>query len=65
VAVAFSITLSFANQEKQAIEAALIHRALEIAKTDVRAAGGKKTSGNIVDGSQSLGTWTYTPGAAS
>lgn len=66
MAVSFSITLSFANQDKRHSEVQLIHRALEIAKQDVRAAGGSKSSGNIVDGTfGSLGTWSYTAGAAS
>jgi hypothetical protein len=63
--VSCTVTLSFPNQSTRAIEVALIHRALELAKADVRAAGGSKASGNIVDGAQSLGTWTYTAGAAS
>ena len=52
--------------DKQHQEVALISRALHLAANDVRAAGGKKTSGNIVDtGATVLGTWTYTPQAAS
>jgi hypothetical protein len=44
---------------KQFSEVALIHRALELAALDIRAHGGAKTSGNILDtGAVVLGTWT-------
>jgi hypothetical protein len=32
---------------------------------DVRGAGGKKTSGNILDGATVVGSWVFTPQAAS
>jgi hypothetical protein len=52
--------------DKQHQEVQLIDRALVLAKMDVRSNGGKKTSGNIVtDGAVVIGTWTYTPQAAS
>ena len=39
---------------------------LQLAQQDIRANGGKKTSGNINgDGGVLLGTWTYTPVATS
>jgi hypothetical protein len=51
---------------KQFSEVALIHRALELASIDIRAHGGAKTSGNIIDaGAVVLGTWTYTAQASS
>ena len=47
-------------------EVALISRALHLAAQDVRSAGGKKTSGNIMDtGGVVLGTWTYIAQASS
>ena len=52
--------------DKQHQEAQLISRALQLAQQDIRANGGKKTSGNINgDGGVLLGTWTYTPVATS
>lgn len=52
--------------DKQHQESSIIDRALDLAKTDIRSHGGKRTSGNIVDsGGAVLGTWIYTPVAAS
>jgi hypothetical protein len=52
--------------DKQAQEVALVARALHLAATEIRANGGKKTTGNILDdGAKVLGTWTYTPQATS
>jgi hypothetical protein len=52
--------------DKQHQEVERIHRYLELAAQDLRGAGGKKTSGNIVDtGTTVVGSWTYTPQAAS
>jgi hypothetical protein len=52
--------------DKQHQEVQLIDRALTLAKTDIRSSGGKRTSGNIAtDGGAVIGTWTYTPQAAS
>ena len=52
--------------DKQHQETQLIARALHLAQQDIRANGGKKTSGNINgDGGVLLGTWTYTPAATS
>jgi hypothetical protein len=51
--------------DKQHQEVQLIDRALQLAKTDIRSNGGKKSSGNITgDGAVVLGTWTYTPQAS-
>ena len=51
--------------DKQHQEVQYIDRALQLAKADIRSAGGKKTSGNIVDtGATVIGTWTYTPVAS-
>lgn len=52
--------------DKQHQESQLMARALELAKVDIHANGGKKTSGNILDnGGKVLGTWSYTPVATS
>jgi hypothetical protein len=52
--------------DKQHQEAAIVHRALDLAKQDFRSSGGKKTSGNIInDGATVIGSWTYTPQASS
>jgi hypothetical protein len=52
--------------DRQHQEVQLISRALHLAAQDVRSAGGKKTSGNIVDtGRVVLGSWTYTAVASS
>ena len=52
--------------DKQHQEVALIQRALHQAATEIRANGGKKTAGNILDdGAKVLGNWTYTPVATS
>ena len=53
--------------EKQVQEAQLIHRYLHLAAQDMRSAGGKKTSGNVLDnaGATIVGSWTYTPQAGS
>lgn len=50
----------------RAQELALVGRALELAALDVRSHGGAKTSGNIIDtGATVVGTYVYTPVAAS
>jgi hypothetical protein len=52
--------------DRQHQESQLIARALQLAQQDIRANGGKKTSGNINgDGGVLLGSWTYTPVATS
>jgi hypothetical protein len=52
--------------EKQASGVAAIARALDLAAGDIRRNGGAKTSGNIIaDGGFTVGSWTYTPQAAS
>jgi hypothetical protein len=51
--------------DKQHQEVQLIDRALQLAKQDIRSNGGKKTSGTITDGGVVIGTWTYSPSAAS
>jgi hypothetical protein len=62
-------TLSISNLspalDKQNQEVASIHRYLVLAAQDMRSAGGKKTSGNILDGATVVGSWTLTPQAAS
>ena len=51
--------------DKQHQEVQLIDRALQLAKMDIRSNGGKKTSGTITDAGVTLGTWSYSPSAAS
>jgi hypothetical protein len=52
--------------EKQQQEVALIQRALHLATMDIRGAGGKKTSGNIMDdGAKVIGSWIFVPQASS
>jgi hypothetical protein len=53
--------------EKQHQETERIHKYLELAIQDLRGSGGKVTSKNITDsgGSTVVGSWTYTPQAAS
>jgi hypothetical protein len=52
--------------DKKHQESQLIHRALDLAKTEIRANGGNKVSGNITDdGGKVLGSYIYTPVAAS
>lgn len=48
--------------DKRHQESQLIHRALDLARTEIRANGGNKTSGNITDdGGKVLGSYVYTP----
>jgi hypothetical protein len=52
--------------DKKFQEVQIIARALDLAESSVRGAGGQATSGNINgDGGILLGTWTYTPQASS
>jgi hypothetical protein len=52
--------------DKKFQEVALIERALDLAQSNIRAAGGVTTSGNIInDGGTVIGSWTYTPQASS
>jgi hypothetical protein len=51
--------------EKQHQEVQRIHSYLVAAVQDVRGAGGRHASGNILDGATIVGTWTYTAQATS
>jgi hypothetical protein len=53
--------------EKQHQEVERLHKYLNLAIADLRGSGGKHTSGNIVEagGVTVVGSWTYTPQAAS
>jgi hypothetical protein len=53
--------------DRQHQEVERIHKYLQAAAQDVRGSGGKHTSGNIVEsgGTTVVGSWTYTPQAAS
>ena len=51
--------------DKQHQEVQIIARALQLAAMDIRSAGGKKTSGNIVDAGVTLGSWVFNPQAGS
>jgi hypothetical protein len=63
----FSLTINNLSPalDKQNQEVANIHRYLNLAAQDVRAAGGKRTSGNISDGATVVGNWTYLPQSGS
>jgi hypothetical protein len=65
----FTLTINNLSpaMEKQAQEAQRIHQYLQAAALDMRSAGGKKTSGNILDnaGATVVGSWTYVPQAGS
>jgi hypothetical protein len=51
--------------EKRFSELAFIERALALAVQDVRAMGGAKTSGDIInDGATVIGSWVYSPQAS-
>jgi hypothetical protein len=51
--------------DKQHQEVERIHRYINLAVQDVRGSGGKHPSGAISDGATVVGSWTYTPQAAS
>jgi hypothetical protein len=52
--------------DKKFQEVQVIARALDLAESAIRGAGGQTASGNIIgDGGVVLGTWTYTAQAAS
>ena len=52
--------------DKKFQEVQVIARALNLAETAVRSAGGQQASGNInTDGGVLLGSWTYTSQASS
>lgn len=51
--------------DKRAGEVQIVQRALDIAESQIRGAGGASSSGTITDGGVTLGTWTYTAVAAS
>jgi hypothetical protein len=51
--------------ERQTMEVQRIHRYLNLAAQDVRAAGGARTAGNILDGATVVASWSYVPQAAS
>jgi len=64
----FTLTINNLSpaMDKQHQELQRVHQFLEAAAIDVRNAGGKKTSGNILgDGGAVVGSWTLTPQAAS
>ena len=46
--------------DKRFQEVQLVHRALDIAESQIRAAGGAASSGTMTDAGLTLGTWTYT-----
>jgi hypothetical protein len=61
----FSVTSALPVSETRAIEVAWIARYLDLVAHDVRSAGGTKSSGTITAAGLTLGTWSYTAGAAS
>ena len=46
-------------------EVYLVNRALDIAESQIRSAGGASASGTMTDEGVTLGTWTYTAVASS
>jgi hypothetical protein len=66
MAASLSITVNIPTSETRAIEVMWASRGAELASHAVRRAGGTVTTANITaDGGQVIGTWTYTPQAAS
>lgn len=66
MAASFSVTVNIPTSETRAIEVMWAQRGAELAAGAVRKAGGAATSGTMfADGGVSIGTWTYTPQAAS
>jgi hypothetical protein len=51
--------------DKRHQEVQVIQRALDIAESQIRQAGGTVVSGTMTDAGVTLGTWTYTPAASS
>ena len=51
--------------DKRHQEVALVQRALDIAESQIRQAGGAAASGTMTDAGVTLGTWTYTAVASS
>jgi hypothetical protein len=51
--------------DKKFQEVQVIARALDLAETAIRSAGGQQASGNIIDAGVTLGSWTYTAQASS
>jgi hypothetical protein len=51
--------------EKRAQEVQIVQRALDIAESQIRSAGGAASSGTMTDAGVTLGTWTYTAVAGS
>ena len=51
--------------EKRFQETQVISRAVALADTAIRSAGGQSASGNIIDAGVLLGSWTYTAQASS
>jgi hypothetical protein len=51
--------------DKRAQEVQIVNRALDIAESQIRSAGGAVSSGTMTDAGVTLGTWTYTAVAGS
>jgi type II secretory pathway pseudopilin PulG len=51
--------------DKRFQEVQVVERALNLAQSAIRGAGGQQASGNIIDAGVTLGTWTYTAQASS
>ena len=66
MAANLSVTVNIPTSETRQIETMWAQRGAELAASAVRRAGGAATSGNMIsDGGVSIGSWTYTPQAAS
>jgi hypothetical protein len=64
----FTLSINLAPAlERQHQELQRIQQFLVLAAEDMRSAGGRKTSGSIIDtgGATVVGSWTYTPQAGS
>jgi hypothetical protein len=51
--------------DKRHQEVQIVQRALDIAESQIRMAGGAVASGTMTDAGVTLGTWTYTAVASS
>ena len=64
-AATVTVNVTIPTSTTKAIEVGWAARALELAAQAIRSQGGLVTSGNINDATNSLGTWSYSPGASS
>lgn len=65
MAASLTITINIPACDKRAGELLYAQRAAVLAGAAARAAGGALTSGAIIYDGQNIGSWSYTPQAAS